>query len=379
MEDKKTRIAINGLGRIGRQALKACLGVSDDVRMRLSDRIDPAQIEVVAVNDLTDARVLAHLIRYDTVYGRFQKEILVKVNGETVDWEGHTDVDDHMTELEGGDVSLVIGGAEIKVFSKKDPHELPWGDLGVDVVLESTGVFTKYEDAKAHIEAGAKKVVISAPGKGEEGVDGKTLVFGTDAVEKGSDLDVIANASCTTNCISPVIQVLESEFGVEKALMTTIHAYTASNTLVDSPSREGIRMGRGGAANLIPTKTGAAKATTLAIPDLAGKFDGISVRVPVVVGSLSDITAVLKRDVTVEELEEVFVKKAEEPMYKGVLEATREPLVSTDIIGNPASSIVDLEFLRVVGGNMVKILAWYDNEWGYSNRLVEMAVEISKS
>jgi len=377
MEDKKIRIAINGLGRIGRQSLKTCLGVSDDIRMQLSPRIDPSMIEVVAVNDLTDARVLAHLIRYDTVYGRFQKEILVKVNGETVDWEGHTDTEDHSGDLADGEVQLVIGGVPINVYSKKDPHELPWGELGVDVVLESTGVFTNYNDAKAHIEAGAKKVVISAPAKGDEGIDGETLVLGTDSVQKKSDHVVVSNASCTTNCISPVIQALQSEYGIEKAMMTTVHAYTATQALVDAPNKKDIRLGRAAAVNIIPSSTGAALATTFAIPELKNRFDGIAIRVPVTVGSVSDITALLKQDVTVEELEEMFIKKAENPLFKDILVVSKEPLVSTDIIGNPASAIIDVDFLRVVGGNMVKILAWYDNEWGYSNRLVEMAVHVA--
>ncbi len=377
MQDKKIRVAINGLGRIGRQALKVCLGVTEDLRMQTSERIDQSKIEVVAINDLTDARTLAHLLQYDSVYGRYQKEIFVRLNGEVVDWEGHTSGLDHKAILESGEVEIEFSGHRIKVFNEKDPHNLPWGDLDIDVVIESTGVFTKYEDAKAHLEAGAKKVVISAPAKGEDGVDGKTLVLGTESVNTDKDYAIVSNASCTTNCISPVVAVLHSTWGVDKALMTTIHAYTATQMLVDGPHRKDIRRGRAAAENIIPTTTGAAKATTLVIPELKGRFDGLAMRVPVPVGSISDITAVLKSDVTIEEVQERFIEMADHPMYKGILVASKEPLVSTDIIGNPASAIVDLDFIRVVGGNMVKILAWYDNEWGYSNRLVEMAIDIA--
>jgi glyceraldehyde 3-phosphate dehydrogenase len=379
MDEKKVRIAINGLGRIGRQALKACLGITEDLRMQLSPRIDPNTIELVAVNDLADARVLAHLLRYDTVYGRYEKEILVRLNGETVDWEGHTSGDDHSSDLSQGDVEFEFSGKRVKVFNSKDPLQLPWGDLDVDVVLECTGVFEKYESAKLHIQAGAKKVVISAPAKGEEGIEGQTLVIGTEAMLKGTDHAVVSNASCTTNCISPVIQVLHSAWGVEKAMMTTVHAYTATQALVDAPDKKDLRRGRAAAANIIPSTTGAAKATTLAIPELKDRFDGIAIRVPVTVGSVSDITALLKTDVTREELIQKFIEASDNPLYRDVLIATREPLVSSDIIGNPASAIVDLDFIKVVGGNLVKVLAWYDNEWGYSNRLVEMALEISNS
>ncbi len=377
MQDKKIRVAINGLGRIGRQALKVCLGVTEDMRMQTSERIDESLIDIVAINDLTDARTLAHLLQYDSIYGRYQKEILVRLNGEVVDWEGHTSGLDHKSILDSGEVEIEFSGHRIKVFSEKDPHNLPWGDLDIDVVLESTGIFTKYEDAKAHIEAGAKKVVISAPAKGEDGIDGKTLVLGTDSVNTDQNYDIVSNASCTTNCISPIVAVLHSVWGIEKALMTTTHAYTSTQALVDGPHRKDIRRGRAAAQNIIPTTTGAAKATTLVIPELKGKFDGVAMRVPVPVGSIADITAVLKSDVTVEELQEKFIEMADHPMYKGILVASKEPLVSTDIIGNPASAIIDLDFIRVVGGNMVKILAWYDNEWGYSNRLVEMAIDVA--
>ncbi|PIZ47018.1 type I glyceraldehyde-3-phosphate dehydrogenase [candidate division WWE3 bacterium CG_4_10_14_0_2_um_filter_41_14] len=373
------RVAINGFGRVGRQAFKAAFGVTRGSRMVLSDRIHADDIEVVAINDLTDPRTLAHLLRYDSIYGRYHKEILIEHNHEVVDWEGHTSSDDHAIEMDEGPTFLIINGRRVQVFSQKDPEQLPWADLNVDVVLESTGFFTKYEDAKKHIKAGAKKVIISAPGKGEEGSDGRTLIFGTEDTEKGFGThDVVSNASCTTNCISPVIQILVSRFGVEKSLMTTIHGYTASQNLVDGPNKN-LRRGRAAAENIIPSSTGAAIATGYVIPSLAGKFDGIAMRVPVPVGSISDITAVLSKDVTVEEVNETLIEMSRHPLYKGILVTTQEPIVSTDIIGNPASSIVDLEFTRVVGGNMVKVVAWYDNEWGYSNRLVEMAIEVGKT
>jgi glyceraldehyde 3-phosphate dehydrogenase len=279
----------------------------------------------------------------------------------------------------GGETNFVITGQRVRYFMEKDPTNIPWKDLDVDVVIECTGVFTKYTDAKAHINAGAKKVVISAPAKGEEGVEGKTLVFGTKAVDQYSGQDVIfSNASCTTNCISPVLQVLESEFGIEKAMMSTVHAYTASQGLVDGPNKKDIREGRAGAINIIPAATGAASAIGAVIPQLKPVFDGMALRVPVPDGSIADITAVLKTDVTVEEVQQAFIDAAETPFYKDILVTSNEPLVSSDIIGNPASSIVDLDFIRVSGGNMIKVLAWYDNEWGYTNRLVEMAVHVAR-
>ena len=373
------RVAINGFGRIGRQAFKAAFGVTVDSRMVLSDRIKPEEIEIVAINDLTDPRTLAHLLRYDSVYGRYRKEILIEHNHEVIDWEGHTSGDDHEIDMTEGPTFLIINGRRVQVFSQKDPEQLPWADLNVDVVLESTGFFTKYEDAKKHLKAGAKKVIISAPAKGDEGTDGRTLVFGTEETEKGFGThDVVSNGSCTTNCISPVIQVLTSRFGIEKSLMTTIHGYTSTQNLIDGPNKD-LRRGRAAAENIIPARTGAAIATTHVIPSLQGEFDGIAMRVPVPVGSISDITAILSKDVTVEEVNETLVEMSRHPLYKGVLVTTTEPIVSSDIIGNPASSIVDLEFTKVVGGNMVKVLAWYDNEWGYSNRLIEMAIEVGKN
>ena len=316
------KIAINGFGRIGRNALKILL-----------DRRDA---QVVAINDITDAKTLAHLLKHDSTYGTFDKKV------------------------SAGENSIIINSREIPVYAEKDPAKLPWKDLGVDVVIESTGFFTKPEDAKAHIKAGAKKVVL---GVNEEVVD---------------DSDVIlSNASCTTNCIAPVMKVLEDEFGIEKAMMTTVQSYTGSQRILDAPAKD-LREARSAAENIVPTSTGASKAAALTIPALKEKFNGLSVRVPTPVVSLSDITAVLSRNTTKEELVEVFKKAAKEPYYEGILGVTEEELVSSDFIGDPHSCIVDLPLIDVVGGNMVKVVAWYDNEWGYSNRLVELTIDFGK-
>ena len=330
------KVAINGFGRIGRNALKILLERRD--------------AQVVAINDITDANTLAHLLKHDSSYGAYDKKVSAKEN------------------------ALVINSREIPVFAEKDPAKLPWEDLGVDVVIESTGFFTKPEDARAHIKAGAKKVVISAPAKGE---GAKTVVLGVneEVVEAGDE--IISNASCTTNCIAPVMKVLEDELGIEKAMMTTVHSYTGSQKLLDVPAKD-LREARSAAENIVPTTTGASKAAALAIPSLAGKFNGLSVRVPTPVVSLSDITAIVKRNTTKEELNEIFKKAASEPYYEGIIGVTEEELVSSDFIGDPHSCIVDLPLTDVVGGNMIKIVAWYDNEWGYSNRLVELAVDFGK-
>lgn len=329
------KLVINGFGRIGRAAFKIAL--------------EKRGVQIVAINDLTDTRTLAYMLRYDSVYGRYNKVVSYD------------------------EKNLIVAGKKIPVFAEKDPAKLPWKKLGVDVVLECTGVFEKKEDLAKHIQAGAKKVVLSAPAKD----DTMTLVFGTELTKKNIGKEkIISNASCTTNCIAPVMQVLHSTFGIDKAIMTTVHAYTASQRLVDGPDPKDLRRGRAGAVNIAPSSTGAAKATALVIPDLKEKFDGISIRVPVVCGSLSDITALLKRDVTPEEINQAFVKMSKHPMYKNVLGVTGpdDELASTDIIGTNYSTIVDLKYTRVVGGNLIKVLAWYDNEWGYSNRLVEMAL-----
>lgn len=330
------KVAINGFGRIGRNALKILLERRD--------------AQVVAINDITDANTLAHLLKHDSSYGAYDKKVSAKEN------------------------ALVINSREIPVFAEKDPAKLPWENLSVDVVIESTGFFTKPEDARAHIKAGAKKVVISAPAKGE---GAKTVVLGVneEVVEAGDE--IISNASCTTNCIAPIMKVLEDELGIEKAMMTTVHSYTGSQKLLDAPAKD-LREARSAAENIVPTTTGASKAAALAIPSLAGKFNGLSVRVPTPVVSLSDITAIVKRNTTKEELNEIFKKAASEPYYEGIIGVTEEELVSSDFIGDPHSCIVDLPLTDVVGGNMIKIVAWYDNEWGYSNRLVELAVDFGK-
>ena len=330
------KVAINGFGRIGRNALKILLERHD--------------AQVVAINDLTDAATLAHLLKHDSSYGEYDKKISATEN------------------------SILINSREIQVFSETEPENLPWKKLDIDVVIESTGRFTKPEDAAKHLTAGAKKVVISAPPKGE-GI--KTVVLGVneDVVEKTDK--IISNASCTTNCIAPIMKVLEDNFGVEKAMMTTVHSYTASQRILDAPAKD-LRESRSAAENIVPTTTGASKAAALTIPTLKGKFNGLSVRVPTPVVSLADITAVIKRDTTKEELQKFFKKIAKEPYYEGIIGVTEEELVSSDFIGNPNSCIVDLPLIDVVCGNMIKIVAWYDNEWGYSNRLVELAVDFGK-
>lgn len=332
-----TRIAINGFGRIGRHALKAALTHED--------------LQVVAINDLTDTKTLAHLLRHDTVYGPFEGEVVAQ------------------------EKALVVNGTSIRVTAEKDPTLLPWKELNVDVVLECTGRFTNLEGASAHIKAGAKRVIISAPAKGE-GVP--THVLGVNQKGAGKKDLVINNASCTTNCIAPPMAILEEVFGVSRAMMTTVHSYTASQVLQDAPAKD-LREARAAAQNIVPTTTGAAIATTQVLPGLKGIFDGLSVRVPTPVVSLSDITVLLKKKTSVEEINATFKKAAKSTRWKGILEVTEEPLVSSDFIGNPASSIVDLSLTRVIAGDFVKIVVWYDNEWGYANRLIEMASEVGKN
>ena len=329
------KIAINGFGRIGRNAFKLAFERDD--------------IEVVAINDLTDTKTLAHLLKHDSTYGTYHHDVSYDDN------------------------SIFVAGKQIRVLAEKDPALLPWGEFGIDVVIEATGLFVQPEKARAHINAGAKKVVISAPAKGE---GAKFIVLGVNEHELTREDDIISNASCTTNCIAPVMAILEREFGIEKSLMTTVHSYTASQRILDAPAKD-LREARSAAENIVPTTTGAAIATAKVIPSLVGKFDGLSVRVPTAVVSLSDITAVLKRNTTKEEINEVFKRAAADPFYQGILTVTEEPLVSTDFRGNSHSSIVDLELTNVVGGNLVKIVAWYDNEWGYSNRLVEIVADVA--
>lgn len=332
------RIAINGFGRIGRAACKVALAHED--------------AEIVAINDLGDIENLAYLLRYDSVYGRY---------GTPVSVEG---------------TELVVGKKRIQVLQSKDPEQLPWKDMDIDVVIESTGFFTEAEGAKKHITAGAKHVVISAPTKSEEV---PTVVMGVND-DKLAGASVVSNASCTTNSVAPVMAVLHKMFGVEKAILTTAHAYTATQSIVDGPGGKGdFRRGRAAGINIVPSSTGAAIAATLTLPELAGKFDGVSLRVPVPVVSMSDITCLLSRDVTVEEVNQAFRDAVDNPEYQGIMSVTEDPVVSSDFIGDPHSAIVDLPLTRVVGGNLVKVLAWYDNEWGYSNRLVEQVLAIGKS
>ena len=333
----KIKIAINGFGRIGRHSFKVAW--------------DKKNIEVVAINDLTDNRTLAHLLKYDTAY-------------PDVDWDVSYD-----------DENLIINGQKVKVFSEKDPAQLPWSDLGVDVVIESTGVFRTKELASKHLQAGAKKVVLSAPGKGE-GI--KTYVRGLNcgSYKEGQE-DIIDNASCTTNCTAPVMRVMENSFGIEKAMLTTIHSYTADQNLQDGPHKD-LRRARAAAQNMVPTSTGAAIATRKVVQELENKFDGIAVRVPTITGSLVDFSLVLKKDVTAEEVNNAL-REASKTYLKGILDVTDEPLVSSDFIGNSFSSTADMGMTKVVGGNLVKIISWYDNEWGYANRLVEMVEIIGQS
>lgn len=335
----KVRVAINGFGRIGRSAFKILHARND--------------VEIVAINDLTDNKTLAHLLKYDSNY------------------PGH----DWYESIEANDENIIVDGKNIHVFAEKEPANLPWGAHDVDVVIESTGFFVDPALAKAHVEGGgAKKVVISAPAKGE---GAETIVLGVNDDRIAMIGDVVSNASCTTNCITPVMAVLESAFGIEKAMMTTVHSYTASQKLQDAPAKD-LREARAAAENIVPTTTGASIAAAKALPALEGVFGGLSVRVPTPVVSLSDFVVVTKRDVTIEEVNEVFKKAAKEPYYQGILGVTEEELVSSDFIGNSHSSIVDLKLTNVVAGNLLKVVAWYDNEWGYSNRLVELTVDIGK-
>ena len=327
------KIAINGFGRIGRAAAKVIL--------------DKPNLELVAVNDLGDLPTLTHLLKYDSCYGIYNKEV------------GYDDNE------------IIINNHKVLFYSEKDPSKLPWQELGVDVVIESTGIFLTKETAKAHLDAGAKKVVLSAPSKDET----PTFVIGVND-KKYSGEKVVSNASCTTNCIAPVMKILEDCFGVEKSLMTTIHSYTADQNLVDGPHKD-LRRARAAAINIVPTTTGAAKAAFKTIPSLEGRFDGLAIRVPTPIVSLADITAVLKKKTSIEEINKMF-SEASEGEYENIILTSEEPLVSSDLVMNPVSAIVDLPLTKVVKGDLVKVIAWYDNEWGYSNRLVELAELIGK-
>jgi glyceraldehyde 3-phosphate dehydrogenase len=319
---------VNGFGRIGRNFFRAV-------------QASAADIEIVAVNDLVDNATLAHLLKYDSVLGRLNAEISSDDEGITVD------------------------GKQVKVFAERDPANLPWGDLGVDVVVESTGFFTKAEDAAKHVKAGAKKVIISAPAKGED----LTVVVGVNHDAYDGSQTIISNASCTTNCLAPLAKTLHDAFGIEQGLMTTIHAYTQDQNLQDGPHKD-LRRARAAALNIVPTSTGAAKAIGLVLPELNGKLDGYALRVPVPTGSTTDLTATLSRETTVEEVNEAF-RAAAEGALKGILRYNDDPIVSSDIVTDPASCIYDAPLTKVIG-NQVKVVGWYDNEWGYSNRLADL-------
>jgi glyceraldehyde 3-phosphate dehydrogenase len=329
-----TTVAINGLGRIGRATLKILMDTPD--------------LSVVAANDLGTSESVEYLLRYDTVYGRYDRRIQAS-----------------------GDGLLTIGERRLRLLREQDPGRLPWKALNVDVVFECTGVFTTRADLAAHIRAGARYVILSAPSKGD-GVD--TLVHGVNTPQGGAT--IVSCASCTTNCIAPVLEVLGRRIGITKAIMTTIHAYTASQALVDA-AHSRPRRGRAAGANLVPASTGAAAATTRALPAYAGRFDGVAVRVPVAVGSLADIVALTARPTTVAEVNGVFGEDAESDRYRGILGATSDPIVSSDIIKDPRASIVDLTMTQVVDGDLVKVMSWYDNEWGYANQLVREARRVA--
>lgn len=330
------RVAINGFGRIGRQAFKIASGKSE--------------IEVVAINDIGDVANMAYLLKHDSVY---------RTDNQDVRAEGQ---------------ALIVDGKSYPVLAVSDPEQLPWKDMNIDVVIESTGRFTKREQADAHIRSGAKRVVISAPAKGAPAF---VLSVNESAYRPAEDI-IISNASCTTNSITPVVAILDEHFGVAKALMTTVHSYTADQRLVDSPHSDW-RRGRAAAQNIVPTSTGAAVAATEALPQLKNKFDGMSLRVPTIDVSISDLTLVLKRKTTKDEINQVFRNAATSDRYAGIVSATDEPLVSADFIGNPSSGTVDLELTQVVDGDLVKVFVWYDNEWGYANRLVEEAILVGKA
>ncbi|KAA3646771.1 MAG: type I glyceraldehyde-3-phosphate dehydrogenase [Chloroflexi bacterium] len=329
------KVAINGLGRIGRATLRVVL--------------TKPELELVAINDIAPLDNLAYLVKYDTVYGRY---------GEDIRAEGS---------------NLIVDGKTIPFYSERNPEDLPWGKLGVDIVFEATGVFTDREGAEKHVKAGAKYAIISAPTKSE---DVPTVVHGVNTSD--GEQRIISCASCTTNSITPVVEIIGRHFGIQKAIMTTIHGYTASQSIVDGPHKKW-RRGRAGAANLVPTSTGAAIATTKALPQYEGKFNGVAVRAPVPVGSVSDLTFVTEKDTTVEAINDVFRKEAQTEQYQEVMSVAEDPIVSSDIIGDPHAAIIDLGMTTVVDGNLVKVMSWYDNEWGYTNQMVREAIQIAST
>ncbi len=326
---KHMNIAINGFGRIGRATFKALL--------------TKKSLKILAINDLTDTKTLAHLLQFDSCYGRYQKEVSFTEN------------------------SLVVEGKRYPVYAEKEPSKLPWEKLKIDLVLECTGRFTKKEEAEQHLAAGAKMVIISAPAKSE---DIKTIILSVNEKELRKGDKIISMASCTTNCLAPISKIILDNFGITKAIMTTVHAYTADQNLVDGPHKD-LRRARAAAINIVPTTTGAATATAKTIPQLLGKFDGLSIRVPTPVVSLCDIVFITGKPVTGEKVNQVFIRAAKTD-YENIVEVTEEPLVSTDLINNPASAIVDLPLTKVIDGDLLKVVAWYDNEWGYSCRLADL-------
>lgn len=336
MKEVKNKIAINGMGRIGRAALKVIF--------------DTPGLEVAAVNDIVSIENMAYLIKYDSVYGIYEREV-------SYDKE-----------------NLIIDGVKIKYFSERNPEELPWKENEIELVIESTGFFTTSKDAEKHIKAGAKTVIISAPTSSN---DVPTVVHGVNS--KDGNASIFSCASCTTNNISPIVEILGRRVGIKKAIMTTVHAYTASQGIVDSPSKKNFRMGRAGAVNLVPTTTGAAIATTKALPQYAGKFDGVAIRVPIPVGSISDMTFVTERSVTIEEINTIFKEEAITNRYSKVITTTTEPIVSSDIVKSPFASTVDLSMTKVVDGDLLKVMAWYDNEWGFTNQMIRQILEIKNN
>ena len=334
------KVAINGFGRIGRAFFKVA-----------TERME---VDIVAVNDLGDVDNLAYLLKYDTVYGRSGLDVKTEKGDENY---------------------LIVNGKKVRFLSEKDPSNLPWGEMEIDIVVESTGLFTSYDKASAHLKAGAKRVVVSAPVKGEivDGVKGETVLLGINE-DKLKDVDISSNASCTTNAASPLMQILDESIGVEKALLSTVHGYTASQAIVDGPAKKDWKEGRAGAQNIVPTSTGAAIAVALALPQLTDKFDGISMRVPVPAGSIADITFIAKRNTSVEEINNILKRASLDDRWSKVFSTTDEPLVSSDIVGSKYASIADLGLTRVVDGNLVKVCAWYDNEMGYTHALVEHVI-----
>ncbi len=321
-----TRVAINGVGRIGRAILKLAIG-------------EPS-FEVVAVNDLVDIENLAYLLRFDTVYGRYKESV----------------------SIDAGD--LVIAGRNVRTLRSRDPLSLPWKELGVDLVFECTGALTRSDDLEKHVRAGAKFVLLSAPSKGD---DVETIVHGVNA--PGGRTNIVSCASCTTNCITPIVEIVGRRIGIEKAVMTTVHAYTSTQAIVDGPNTR-FRRGRAAGANLVPATTGAARSTTRALPQYAGLFDGVAVRAPIPAGSIADLTFVTSRRTSVEEVNRIFSEEAETKRYAGVLGVSHDPLVSSDIIGDPRASVIDLDLTKVIDGDLVKVMSWYDNEWGYANQML---------